>query len=72
MIKTMTFVEDIEKLHIDNSIDYIDAIVMWSEMNNVDIEILANYIKKDYMLRSKIQVEAENLNYLKKGNRLQI
>lgn len=72
MIKIMNFIEDIEKLHNENDIDYIDAVVMWSEQNNIDIEILANYIKKDSMLRSKIQVEAQNLNFLKKGNSLPI
>ena len=70
MIKTMTFVEDIEKLHIDNSIDYIDAIVMWCEKNNLEVEVVANWVKKDPVLKSKVQAEAENLNVLKRGARL--
>jgi len=34
--------------------------------------LIAEYIKKDTVLKSKIQVEAELLNILKKGARLPI
>ena len=72
MIKSISFIEEIESLHIEKSIDYIDAVLMWSEKNNIEIDVIANFIKKDDMLRSKIQVEAENLNILKRGRSLPI
>lgn len=72
MIKDDLFLKDIEILKKEKEINYIDAIVEWCKDNNIEIDIIAEYIKKDNMLRSKIQFEAENLNYLKKGNRLPI
>lgn len=72
MIKDDLFLKDIEILKKEKEINYIDAIVEWCNDNNIEIDIIAEYIKKDNMLRSKIQFEAENLNYLKKGNRLPI
>ena len=66
------FVDDIEKLcHLKN-MEYIDAVVHWCELNKVEVEYMANLIKKDPTMKAKIQVEAENLNILKRGARLPI
>lgn len=70
MMKSSNFVNDIEKLCRDKNIEYIDAVVMWCERNNLDIETAAYWIKKDPAMKSKIQTEAENLNILKRGARL--
>lgn len=72
MLKSSNFVEEIEKLCRDKNIEYIDAIVFWCEKNNLEIETAAYWIKKDPVMRSKVQVEAENLNVLKRGARLPI
>lgn len=66
------FAKTIETMCIDKGMDYIDAIVTWCKDNDVEIETIANYIKKDQVLKSKIQIEAENLNILKKGARLPV
>lgn len=71
MIKN-NFVEEIEILCRDQNIEYIDAVVLWCEKNNLDVEIAAYWIKKDPCMKMKIQAEAENLNILKKGARLPI
>lgn len=72
MLKNSGFVEEIEKLCKDKNIEYIDAVVFWCEKNNLEIETAAYWIKKDPVMRSKIQLEAENLNVLKRGARLPI
>lgn len=64
-----TFNSEIEKIH-NNDVDYIDAITTWCEKNNLDIEVIANIIKKDPVIKSKLQADAENLNYLKSGAKL--
>ena len=69
MVKN-NFVEEVESLCRDKNIEYIDAIVLWCEKNNLEIEAAAYWIKKDPTMRSKIQAEAENLNFLKRGARL--
>ena len=72
MFKSSSFVEEIENLCKDKNIEYIDAVVFWCEKNNLEIETAAYWIKKDPVMKSKIQVEAENMNILKKGARLPI
>lgn len=68
--KTNTFVEEVESLCREKSIEYIDAVVIWCERNNLEVETAAYWIKKDPVMKSKIQSEAESLNFLKKGARL--
>jgi Phage late-transcription coactivator len=63
---------EIDKLCHDKGIDYIDAVVLWCERNKVEVEYAASLIKKDPVFKSKIQVEAENLNILKRSARLPI
>lgn len=72
MLKDSSFVEEIEVLCRDKNIEYIDAVVFWCEKNNLEIETAAYWIKRDPVMRSKIQAEAENLNILKRGARLPI
>lgn len=47
------------------NIEYIDAVIMWCEKNGIELEFIANVIKKDALIKSKIQNEAENLNFIK-------
>ena len=70
--KSISFAEEIETLCIEKNIEYIDAIVYWCEKNNFEIEYAAELIKKHAVIKSKIQIEAENLNFIKKSARLPI
>ena len=72
MIITNLFVNEVEVLCREKNIEYIDAVVMWCEKNNLDVETAAYWIKQDPSMKLKIQAEAENLNILKKGARLPI
>lgn len=65
-----TFSQDIEKMNKESKIEYIDAIVEWCEKHNLEVEYAAQLIKKDPVLKAKLQVEAENLNFIKKPSRL--
>lgn len=66
------FVEEIEQLCVSKNVEYIDAVLLWCEKNNFEVEYAASIIKKDNAMKSKIQFEAENLNVLKRGARLPI
>ena len=66
------FVSEIEELCRDKNIERIDAVVMWCEKNNLEIETAAYWIKRDATMKSKIQAEAEDLNILKRGARLPV
>lgn len=67
-----SFTQQIEYLCEDKRMEYIDAVVYWCEVNGVEVEYAANMIKRNQVLKLKIQKEAENLNYVKKTARLPI
>ena len=52
--------------------DYIDAVVHWCEINEFEIEHAAEFIKKNTVMISKLQEEAENLNFIKKTTKLPV
>lgn len=66
----IVFINEIESLSIKLKIEYIDAVVLWCENNKVEVETVATWIKRDPVLKAKIQFEAENLNFLKRSSRL--
>ena len=71
-ISSNSIIAEINNLCKTGNIPYIDAIVHWCEKNKVEIEYAAGIIKKDPVMRSKLQLEAENLNIIKRGARLPI
>jgi hypothetical protein len=70
--KAKEFYETIENLVWKHDIEYIEAIVMHCEKNNIEVESIASLIKGNENIKSKIQIEAENLNFLPKTARLDI
>lgn len=51
-------------------LSYMDAIVWWCEQNEMEIETAAKLING--VIKEKIRVEAQDLNYLEKSARLPI
>ena len=70
--KVDSFFQDIYDLQVKKKMDTIDAVIHWCEVNTIEIEMVADLIKKDPLMTSKIQIEAENLNFLKKHARLPV
>jgi len=59
------FAEEIESIaHQNNGMSYIDAIVLFCEKNNVDVESVPKLISKP--LKEKLKCEAMELNLLKR------
>jgi len=67
-----TFPYEIECIKQEKHLDYIEAVIYWCDQRGLDVEYAASMIKKDLVLKSKIQVEAENINVLKKTARLPV
>lgn len=59
---------DIENIKGDGT--YLDAIITYCEKNDIDIENFGKFVKSIPSLKSKLQEEAENLNYISKTSRL--
>lgn len=51
-------------------LSYIDAIVHLCEQHNIEIEDIRKYISLS--IKNKLEVEAQNLNFMPKGNSLPV
>lgn len=62
----------IEKLSKEKKISYIDAIILYCENTGLELEVAAKTITQN--LKTKIKMEAEDLNMMKKKgeNRLPV
>ena len=66
------FAEEIEELVWRYDIDYIDAVMLYCERNNLEVETVASLVKGNANLKSRMQSDAENLNFLPKVARLPV
>lgn len=65
------FTKEIERIVQENSnISYIDAILSFCEVNNIELETVPKLISKP--LKEKIKYEAMNLNFLKKTSKAKL
>jgi hypothetical protein len=71
-ISTDDFVRDIENIVSNGNVDYMDAVITYCEKNNLEIETAASMIKSNSKMKSKLQAQAELLNFLPKTARLPI
>lgn len=60
----------IEETVREKRLSYMDAIVWWCEKNEMEIETAAKLING--VIKEKIRVEAQDLNYMEKTARLPI
>jgi hypothetical protein len=70
--KAAEFSRDIEEIIYMHDVKYIDAVVIWCEKNNFEIEYAAELVKKDNVTLVNIEAEAKELNYIKKSDTLPI
>lgn len=65
------FAQEIEKLvQSDENINYIDAIIIFCDKNNIDLQSVPKLISKP--LKEKIKYEATELNFLKKTSKARL
>jgi len=62
----INFFHTIEEIVYMKDVSYMDAILLYCEENNVEIEVAASLINDN--LKYQIQLEAENLHFLPKSN----
>jgi len=65
---TAKFSEIIERTVIDKRITYLDAVIWYCEKNELEIDVAAKLLNTT--IKSKLEVEAQDLNFLAKGARL--
>ncbi|CAB5221120.1 Phage late-transcription coactivator [uncultured Caudovirales phage] len=63
---SMEFIKEIEKLVKEKNMEYFEAVLLYCERNQIEIETIAAVIKQNSTLKAKIQIEAENINMMKR------
>lgn len=64
------FVKNIETIVLKNNVSHVDAIVHYCDKNNIEVETVAALIKKIPKIKSQLQSDYEELNYLPKSAKL--
>ena len=64
------FIKEIERIVNAYNIDYMDAVIYFCEKNNIEVETAASIIRSNLKIKSKLQLEAETLNFLPKSAKL--
>jgi len=72
VISVKDFLVEIEKLVSEKKMEYIDAIVHYCELHNMEIETAAALIKQNQKFKAKVRTEAEELHFLPKTSKLPI
>jgi hypothetical protein len=70
IMTTQKFSTIIEETVKEKRLSYMDAIVWWCEKNEMEVETAAKLINT--IIKEKIKVEAQELNYLEKSAKLPI
>jgi len=70
VLTTAKFSTMIEELVKEKRIPYMEAVVHYCEMENMEIEVAAKLLSA--VVKSKIEAEAQDLNYLPKVAKLPI
>jgi hypothetical protein len=66
------FIKEIEQLVSDKKCEYMDAVILYCEQHDIEIETAASIIKSSSKVKARIQMEAEELNFLPKTAKLPI
>lgn len=61
---------EIEEIVYMKDVSYLDAVMIYCENTGLEIETASKLISTS--LKSKIQIEAENLNFLPKSNTIKL
>lgn len=68
MLTRKKFTMMIENTVLSKNLSYIDAVVFLCQEHNIEIEDVKKYISKT--IQEKIELEARNLNFMPKGNKI--
>jgi hypothetical protein len=67
------FTDVIESMVKDNNCTYLDALTLYAEKNEIEIETVASLVKNSHVLKAKLASEAEENRTIKSsGSKLPI
>jgi hypothetical protein len=71
-LNSISFAANIESLVTAANLSYIDAILHFCDKNSLEVEGIVKYLGNTTVLYSKLELEAEQLNFLPKQTRLPV
>jgi hypothetical protein len=66
IVTASEFAMQIEQIVSNSELGYMDAIVSWCEQNKIEIEQAVTYVRKNQVIKAKLEMEAEQLNLIEK------
>ena len=72
IMSTDIFYKEIDILVRKHNLSYMDAIVYYCERNDLEIETAASMVRGNFRIKSQVQHEGEQLNFLPKTAKLPI
>lgn len=73
IVTVKEFTDIIERLVKDHKCSYIDALTLYAETKEVEIETVASLVKNSHVLKAKLAAEAEENRTIKySGSKLPI
>lgn len=72
MLSGEQFYKELDHLVKTLNITYIDAAIHYCSKNDIEIEVAASLIKSNHRIKSAVQGEGEDLNFLPRTARLPI
>lgn len=58
--------------YVNDEVSYIDALVHYAEVNNIEIDLIGEIIRRSPVLKSKVRDDAERLNMVERSSKLPI
>ena len=70
--RSVDFVKDIEEIVWMQDVSYMEALVEYTEVNDLEFETVGAIVADMPVIREKLTIEAEALNLLPKTSRLNL
>ena len=58
--------------YVCDEVSHIDALVYYAEVNNIEIDLIGEIIRRSPVLKSKVRDDAERLNMVERSSKLPI
>ena len=71
-LPTADFIAEVERMVIEEGMGYMDSVIEWCSLKNIEIESMASVISNNSVIKAKIQLEAESLHFLPKSIKLSL
>ena len=72
LINAQDFIQTIEKIVEEKKMEYLDAVLYYSQQTGLEIETAAQLVKKNAKLKARVKIDAESAGYFPKSAKLPI